>query len=78
MPPKGWKTLTMSEEVFDWFRDYWNKRKTYYRLKYGIDSFSGFVTKVLYDSIQERKLPILREPVKPELEKKRPAHKEPQ
>ena len=54
MPRKGWKSITVKEEVYDYFWDLWQKNKEEYRKK-GITSFSGFVTKLLYEMIEKEK-----------------------
>jgi len=54
MPRKGFKSITVKEEVYDYFWDLWQKNKEEYR-KQGITSFSGFVTKLLYEMIEKEK-----------------------
>jgi len=54
MPRKGFKSITVKEEVYDYFWDLWQRNKEEYR-KQGITSFSGFVTKLLYEMIEKEK-----------------------
>lgn len=51
MPYKGFKSITVREEVYNYFWRKWQENKEKYR-KQGITSFSGFVTKLLYDMIE--------------------------
>ena len=53
MPPKGWTSITVPVKVYEYFKDKYEEKKAEFRLKYGISSFSGFVTKLLNDMIQE-------------------------
>ena len=52
MPRKGWKSITVREEVYDYFWNLWKKNEMEYR-KQGITSFSGFCTKLLSDMIEQ-------------------------
>ncbi|RJS93668.1 hypothetical protein CW705_01450 [Candidatus Bathyarchaeota archaeon] len=54
MPRKGFKSITVREEVYNYFWDLWQRNKEEYR-KQGITSFSGFVTKLLYEMIEKEK-----------------------
>lgn len=53
MPRKGWKTITVKESVYQYFKCQWDKRAEEYRLKHGITSFSGFITKRLFEMMEE-------------------------
>jgi hypothetical protein len=53
MPRKGWSSITVPKEVYDYFFEKWKKHKEEYRLKYGITSFSGFTSKLLEQMRQE-------------------------
>jgi len=55
MPPKGWKSISVPEGVYNYFRDKWEKNKEEYKIKYGVTSFSGFVSRILYDLVQREK-----------------------
>ena len=55
MPKQGWKNVTVAEEVYDYFMDEWIKHRDEYRLKYGITSFAGFITKLLTEAIENRR-----------------------
>lgn len=52
LPRKGWKSITVSEDVYDYFWKEWQENKNEHKLKEGITSFSGFLTKILYELIQ--------------------------
>lgn len=49
MPPPGWKSITVPEEIYDYFYKKWEKNRERYRREYGITSFTGFVAKLLND-----------------------------
>lgn len=55
MPVKGFKTITVSEKVYDFLYKEWLEKKEEYRLKRGITSFSGYITKRLNDLIEQDK-----------------------
>ncbi len=44
MPKKGYKTITVKTEVYDYFFNEWLKVKEDYEIKKGIHSFSAYVT----------------------------------
>ncbi|HEX7482937.1 MAG TPA: hypothetical protein VF350_05685 [Candidatus Bathyarchaeia archaeon] len=44
MPKKGYKTITVKAEVYDYFFNEWLKVKEEYAIKKGIRSFSAYVT----------------------------------
>ena len=44
MPKKGYKTITVKAEVYDYFFNEWLKVKNEYAIKKGIRSFSAYVT----------------------------------
>jgi hypothetical protein len=54
MPPKGFRTITVPEDVYDYFWQEWTKRKQECAKK-GIRSFSAFVTTMVYEMLDERK-----------------------
>ena len=56
VPREGWKTITVKAPVYDYFWNEWKKRAEEYRLKHGITSFSGFITKRLFALMEEEKL----------------------
>ena len=43
MPKSGFKSITLSEDIYDKFFDVYKKNKEEYAMK-GINSFSGYVT----------------------------------
>jgi len=55
MPAPGFKSITVKDEVYAYFFKEWQKVKAEYAVKYGITSFSGFISKRLYDLIQQEK-----------------------
>ena len=61
MPRKGFKTITVREEVYDYFWNLWQKNKEKY-IRQGITSFSGFVTKLLYEMIEKEKERLKEQP----------------
>ena len=44
----------MKDETYNYFWERWQKEKEEWRKK-GVNSFSGFVTKVLYEMIEREK-----------------------
>ena len=54
VPYKGWKSITVREDVYNYFWNIWQKNKEKY-IRQGITSFSGFVTKLLYEMIEKEK-----------------------
>jgi len=55
LPRKGYKSITVREEVYNFFKEEYEKKKDELRLK-GIPSFSAFCTKLLYELIQREKV----------------------
>ena len=53
MPPPGWKSITVPQEIYEFFYKRWKKDKERYRREYGITSFTGFVSKLLNDMLLE-------------------------
>jgi predicted CopG family antitoxin len=60
MPREGFKTITVRDEIYDTLWDLWAKNRKEYA-KNGITSFSGFVTKFLYEAL-ERDEKLVQEP----------------
>jgi hypothetical protein len=54
-PRKGFKTITVKAEVYDYFFKEWLKVKEEYAIKKGIHSFSAYVTFTLAQKINEEK-----------------------
>ena len=52
MPKAGFKSITVSEEVYDKFFDVFEKNKPELVMK-GINSFSGYVTYMLEQTMQK-------------------------
>ena len=54
MPKAGFKSITVSEEVYDKFYDVFEKNKSELMMK-GVNSFSGYVTYMLEQMMQKEK-----------------------
>ena len=54
-PKKGYKSITVKAEVYDYFFKEWLKVKEEYAIKKGIHSFSAYVTYQLSELINEDK-----------------------
>jgi hypothetical protein len=52
-PKKGFKTITVKTEVYDFYFKEWLKVKEEYTIKRGIRSFSGYITYQLAQHISE-------------------------
>ncbi len=44
MPKKGYKSITLKNETYDYFFNEWLKVKEEYTIKKGIRSFSAYIT----------------------------------
>ena len=55
MPKKGYKTITVKADVYDYFFNEWLKVKEDYAINKGIRSFSAFVTYRLAQLMNEEK-----------------------
>jgi len=51
MPRTGYKSITIKDEDFEFFKELWEKQKTELR-KQGVTTFSGFVTMKLYEALE--------------------------
>ena len=49
MPKPGFKSITISESVYDKFHDVYEKNKDKLTMK-GVNSFAGYITCLLYTS----------------------------
>ena len=54
MPKAGFKSITVSERVYDKFQDVYQKSKDDLAMK-GVNSFSGYVTYMLEEMMQKDK-----------------------
>ena len=54
-PKKGYKSITVKTEVYDYFFTEWLKVKDEYAIKKGIHSFSAYITYRLAQLINEDK-----------------------
>jgi hypothetical protein len=54
-PKKGYKSITVKAEVYDYFFNEWLKVKEDYAIKKGINSFSAYITYRLAQLINEDK-----------------------
>jgi len=48
LPREGFKSLTLPEDVYDYWFDEFKKNKSELR-KYGVNSFSGYIVSKLYN-----------------------------
>jgi len=55
MPKKGYKSITVKAEVYDYFFKEWLKIKEEYAIKKGIHSFSAYITSNLAELMNEEK-----------------------
>ncbi len=55
MPKKGYKSITVKADVYDYFFSEWLKVKDDYAIKKGIHSFSAYITTRLAQLINEDK-----------------------
>ena len=55
MPKKGYKTITVKAEVYDYFFNEWLKVKEEYAIKRGIRSFSAYICYHLAQLMDEEK-----------------------
>jgi hypothetical protein len=55
MPKKGYKTITVKAEIYDYFFNEWLRVKDEYAIKKGIRSFSAYITSRLAQLIIEDK-----------------------
>ena len=54
MPKEGFKSITVSETVYDKFHDVYQKNKNELVMK-GVNSFSGYITYMLEEMMQKNK-----------------------
>ena len=52
-PKKGYKSITVKAEVYDYFYKEWLKVKEEYAIKKGIRSFSAYITYLLAQQMNE-------------------------
>jgi len=55
MPKKGYKTITVKEDVYNYFMKEYKKVKKEYSIKKGIRSFSAYVSFRLSDLMEQEK-----------------------
>jgi hypothetical protein len=55
MPKKGYKSITVKTEVYDYFFNEWLKVREEYTIQKGIRSFSAYITYRLSELINENK-----------------------
>jgi hypothetical protein len=55
LPKKGYKSITVKAEIYDYFFKEWLKVKDEYAIKKGIRSFSAYVTYRLSELMSEEK-----------------------
>jgi hypothetical protein len=52
MPRKGFRSITVRQEIYDELMQQYEERREEL-LKQGITSFSGYVTRFLYDALEQ-------------------------
>lgn len=52
MPRKGFRSITVRQEIYDELMQQYEERRVEL-LKQGITSFSGYVTRFLYDALEQ-------------------------
>ena len=57
MPKAGFKSITISENVYDKFYDVFQKNKEELTMK-GVNSFAGYITYLLEDMVQKDKISV--------------------
>ena len=55
MPKKGFKTITVREEIYDWFKKQYENLPAEYKARHGLTSFSGFCSYMLAKMIEQEK-----------------------
>jgi hypothetical protein len=58
MPRKGYKSITVKQNVYDYFFNEWSKVKEEYTIKKGIRSFSAFISYRLAELINLPEAPL--------------------
>jgi hypothetical protein len=53
-PRKGYRSITVPDDVFDYFTAWWEREKESYRLQ-GVRSFSGYVSRRLKELMEQEK-----------------------
>ena len=48
---KGWKTVIIPTDLYDFYKELWESQKEDYRREYGVRSFSGLLRAKLWESI---------------------------
>ena len=54
MPRTGYKSITVKDSDYEFFKNLWETNKLEYRKK-GITTFSGFITSILYEALEKDK-----------------------
>lgn len=53
MPEKGYKSITVKQDVYDYLKKEYTDRKREWLVKHGISSFSGYVTYRLNELMEQ-------------------------
>jgi hypothetical protein len=61
MPLKGFKSITVKADVYDYLMEQYKKEKKEYLVKQGINSFAGYVTYQLAQLVEAQKKQKLQE-----------------
>ena len=54
LPRKGYRSITVPDDVFEYFKAWWEKEKESYRIQ-GVGSFSGYVSRKLKELMEQEK-----------------------
>ena len=55
MPRKGYKSISVKQEVYDYLMKEYKDRKTEWLVKHGVSSFTGYVTYRLNELMEQDK-----------------------
>ena len=51
--PEGWKTISIPEDTYEYLKEKWDKNRKEYMIRFGVTSFAGFVSRILYKLSEE-------------------------
>jgi hypothetical protein len=57
LPRKGYRSITVPDDVFEYFKAWWEKEEKSYRLQ-GVRSFSGYVSRKLKELMEQEKMQL--------------------
>jgi hypothetical protein len=56
MPRKGWKTLAIREQLYRTLQNQFEKRKGDLASKYGVNTFAGYMTRLLMEASEQNEI----------------------